>query len=62
MAAAKQQVIMAVDMAPFLLLISSFRLDLLGVSEAVIFMGFTLPHKELLGCTFYNQFVTFADY
>lgn len=37
----KQQVIMAVDVAPFLLLISSFCLDLLGISEAVIFMGFT---------------------
>lgn len=47
-AAVKQQVIVAVDMATFVLLIGSFLLDLFNISEAVIFMGLPLFYQKPL--------------
>lgn len=46
MAAVNQQVIVAVNMTTFLLLLSSFLLDLFSISEAVIFMEFPLPYQK----------------
>lgn len=48
MAAVNQQVIVAVNMTTFLLLLSSFLLDLFSISEAVIFMEFPLPYQKPL--------------
>lgn len=62
-AAVKQQVIMAMDVSTFLLLISSFLLDLFSISEAVIFMDFPLPYqKPPVAPRATRFFFTFADY
>lgn len=62
-AAVKQEVIMAADMAAVLLLIGSLLLDFFSSSEAVIFMGFPLPYqKPLVAPPTTRVFFTFADY
>lgn len=45
-AAVKEQVVTAVDVTTFLLLIGSFLLDLFSISEAVIFTDFPLPYQK----------------